>query len=103
MAWIPFEYRDFWEAPRLIVCAIDGVEYMLDSEFDETANAYAPIYKGYRLPAIPDPHAPAALEPRAEEERVLIGILPIGQLRFDATLRRELDDAPLRALIQARP
>jgi hypothetical protein len=101
MAWIPFDYRDFWQVPRLIVCTLSGVEYMLDSEYDEKTNAYAPIYKVYRLPEIPDPRQLAAEHPPAEEEPFFLGEIPVSGLSFDPTLRSKMDDAPLLALIRA--
>lgn len=97
MAWIDFEYRDFWEVPRLIVFTVGAAEYMLDSEYDEATGSYAAEYKLYRMPPIPDPHAPA---PEVEEERRLLGSIPVAELAFDETRRQRFDDAPLRALMR---
>jgi hypothetical protein len=102
MAWIPFEYRDFWQVPRLIICTLGDVEYMLDSEYDEEADEYAPAYKVYRLPAIPDPRLLIAGPPEADEEPRLLGEIPVSALSFDQTLRQKMDDAPLLALIRAQ-
>ena len=99
MAWRPFEYRDFWEVPRLIVLSLGGVEYLLDSEFDEVADGYAAFYKVYRMPPSPDPRQPAP-EQQSAEDPVYLGSIRVDRMRFDPSLRAELDDAPLMALLR---
>ncbi len=99
MPKIAFEYRDFWEVPRLLICTVNGIEILLDSEFDEAANAYAPHYKVFAMPPELDPDAPEAL---LSAEAEYLGSIPVDAVEFDSTKKVEMDAAPLLELLERR-
>jgi len=102
MPMVAFEYRDFWEVPRLLVCTVNGIEILLDSEFDEATNDYAPNYKVYAMPPELDPDAPDASEELLLAEAEYLGSIPVDAIAFDATKKIEMDAAPLLELLKRR-
>jgi len=97
---IPFEYRDFWDVPRLIVCTVVGIEILLDSEFDESTNGYASDYKVYAMPPALDlDRLPPGAEVPTEEARYL-GSIPVSAIEFDPSKRKEMDAGPLLSLLR---
>lgn len=102
MPKIEFEFRDFWEVPRLIVCTVHGIELLLDSEFDETSDSYAPEYKVYQMPPeLPPDQAASWANPDAPKP-VYLGSIPISDLEFDPSLREQLESQPLIDLLERR-
>jgi hypothetical protein len=100
MTMIPFEYRDFWEVPRLIVCTLAGIEILLDSEFDEATNEYAGEYKVYAMPPALDlDRLPPGAEMPTEEARYL-GSIAVSAIEFDSTKRKAMDAEPVLALLR---
>jgi hypothetical protein len=102
MSMVAFEYRDFWEVPRLIVCTVGGIEILLDSEFDEAANRYASHYKVFAMPPELDPESPDAAEELLTVEAEYLGSIPVGAIEFDPTKRIEMDVGPLLELLKRR-
>ena len=102
MTMVAFEYRDFWEVPRLLVCTVNGIEILLDSEFDEATNEYASHYKVYAMPPELDPDAPEATEERLSAEAEYLGSIPVAAIEFDATKKMEMEAAPLLELLERR-
>jgi hypothetical protein len=102
MPMVAFEYRDFWEVPRLIVCTVGAIEILLDSEFDETTNEYASHYKVYAMPPELDPNTPDASEELLSAEAEYLGSIPVDAIEFDPSKKIEMDAAPLLGLLQRR-
>lgn len=103
MPKIEFEYRDFWEVPRLIVCTIDGVQLLLDSEFDESTDEYASEYKVYIMPPELPPEAASSWADPSLPQPKYLGSIPVSTLELDPTKRKELEAEPLRKLLKELP
>jgi len=102
MAKVAFEYRDFWEVPRLIVCTVEGTELLLDSEFDESLSEYASRYKVYAMPPEMDLDTPASLEESSAPRPEYLGSIPVSAIEFDPSLRMEMEAAPLLELLRRK-
>ncbi len=102
MPKIAFEYRDFWEIPRLMVCTVSGIEMLLDSQFDESANTYSSHYKVYAMPPELDPEAPDVSGEMLSAEAEYLGSIPVSAIEFDPTLRMEMEAGPLLDLLKRR-
>jgi hypothetical protein len=102
MPKIAFEYRDFWEVPRLMICSVGGIEILLDSEFDEEANTYASHYKVYAMPPELDPESPDVSEEMLSAKAEYLGSIPVSAIEFDPTLKMEMEAAPLLELLKRR-
>jgi hypothetical protein len=47
--WLPIQYRDFYDIPRMLVVEYANRLYLFDAPFDDEADAYADHYTVYRL------------------------------------------------------
>jgi hypothetical protein len=102
MPKVAFEYRDFWEVPRLIVCTVEGIVLLLDSEFDESLAEYASRYKVYAMPPEMDLDAPSSSEELPASLPEYLGSIPVSSIEFDPSLRKEMEAEPLLELLRRK-
>jgi hypothetical protein len=99
--WAPFVYRDFYDVPRVLVARLeDGRQILFDCAFDEDREDFCDSYKIYVLPPDVDLSGSwAGLERHAQR---ILGEIPLRNLVFDETLRREisLSSTRLREILQ---
>jgi hypothetical protein len=96
--WLPIEYRDFWDVPRVLVVRVTSGTLLLECPFDEAIDAYAAEFKVYRLPAavaatLPDDWTSLA------QLGVPIGAIPVKDVRFDTTRRQSIEAGSLAPLL----
>ena len=99
MAMIQFEYRDFWDVPRFILCTVEGIELLLDSGFDDSLDEYPPEYKVYALPPELEPDSANSWAQLPSPKARYLGSIPVSEIEFDASKRKELEVAPLLRLL----
>jgi hypothetical protein len=89
-------YRDFYDVPRLILASDQGSNFwVLDSCFDDTIDEYPDSYRVYFL-GCDAQQAKTTFEAHAKgDKEELSGLVPLAQLQFDATKRRQLFLKPL--------
>jgi len=102
MPKVAFEYRDFWDVPRLILCTVDGTAILLDSEFDDSLEEYAPHYKVYALPPEPDPDSSAPCAGLPPSRTMYLGSVPVSEIEFDPSKRNEIEVSPLLELLRRK-
>ncbi|MGA2166787.1 MAG: hypothetical protein ABSG62_01160 [Terracidiphilus sp.] len=102
MPRVAFEYRDFWDVPRLIVCTVEGTEILLDSEFDESLEEYAAHYKVYALPPELVPASLTSCADLPSPEAIYLGSIPVSEIEFDPSKRKEIEVGPLLELLRRR-
>jgi hypothetical protein len=95
MPKVAFEYRDFWDIPRLIVCTVEGTEILLDSEFDDLLEEYAPHYKVYALPPELDSDSTESWADLPPSQAAYLGSVPVSEIEFDPSKRKEIEVGPL--------
>jgi hypothetical protein len=96
---IPFTYGGFWDVPRYIFCQIDGKHLLLQSEFDDHLDEYAPDYEVFQLPAPFQTGSVFSWQTFPLSEAKLIGRIPVAAIEFDETKRKELNAAPILDLV----
>ncbi len=91
--WLPFEYRDFYDVPRLILVERAGKAILFDSPFDEDADEYSDVFRIYRLSLA------AARDLRDKTSwqggsalGEFIGTIPVSEVEFDPSKRESLND-----------
>jgi hypothetical protein len=102
MPRVAFEYRDYWDVPRLIVCTVEGTEILLDSEFDESLEEYAAQYKVYALPPELEPGSMNSWANLPSPEARYLGSVSVSAIEFDPSGRKEIEVGPLLDLLRGR-
>ncbi len=87
--WTDIQYRDFYDAPRIIVACKGGDSFLFYSRFDDQLDEYSDFYEVYRMPPLADLSLDgswAGLEKKALER---LPDVPLGELPFE--VRRPSD------------
>lgn len=100
MPMIPFEYRDFWDVPRFILCTVDGTEILLDAGFDDSLENYASEYKVYALPPELDSGSLDSWAELPSAQVTYLGSIPVREIEFDASGREGIEIGPLLKLLR---
>jgi hypothetical protein len=91
-SWLPFQYRDFYDVPRMIVVERASNLYLFDAPFDDAADEYADRYTVYRLPessrSVISLDSWVGLAAAGEP----IGRLSVSEVEFDESRRRLIND-----------
>jgi hypothetical protein len=88
--WVAFQYRDFYDVPRLILFEHEGRIYLLDCTFDDALDDYPDEYRVLELPQ----GSPGKVQDWGELAKTPtrdLGRVPVSALRLDETRRREID------------
>jgi hypothetical protein len=87
-----FSYGGFYDVPRCLTLQYRGKRFLLQSAFDEDLDEYPTEYSVYILPEPADGPSPiCSPEFFAKTTMSLIGQIPIGEVTFDSTRRKQLD------------
>jgi hypothetical protein len=100
MPMVPFKYGGFWDVPRYIFLTVDGTELLLEAGFDDALDEYSPDYRVYVLPSGLDS---GSLFPWLESpvsESHYLGSIPVNEIQFDESKRKEIEIAPLIKLLK---
>jgi hypothetical protein len=88
----PFSYGGFYDVPRCLVLRYRGKRFLLQSAFDEDLDEYSTDYSVYVVPESADDSSPACSQEFLSRTPLSrIGQIPIDQVTFDSTRRKELD------------
>lgn len=87
--WAEFTYREFYDVPREIVVPAHDGALLLSCPFDNDLDDYSADYELYWLPVGVDLSGSWTRLPDHAVQR--LGRVPVGQVHFDVTRRRELD------------
>ena len=101
--WHPFQYRDMWDVPRIIACAVSP-EYLLvlDCPFDDVIEDYPSFYAAYLLAPLTDEELHARWQVLPELAIWRLPDVPFKEVEFDPTRRKLLRIRSLPALMGAR-
>jgi hypothetical protein len=102
-AWLPIQYRDFYDIPRLIVVERGGQLYLFDCPFDDESDEYSDHFTVYRLPSSARGRLddPSWLDLAQLGE--VVGRVTTDGTEFDPSRRRFLSDAVFRRLAGSPP
>ena len=96
--WIPIEYRDFWDVPRIFLARYDGKLFLFDCAFDETTEDFPDFYQVYILPNLDEKELADSWAHLSSRAIHCFDKVPIERIRFDPTRRREIDSTILDEL-----
>jgi hypothetical protein len=98
--WLPVQYRDFYDVPRLVAVEHQGRVYLFDSPFDDDLDEYVDHYTIYRLPE--SAGTEVKLKDASWEGLVSageeIGRISVTDVEFDETRRERLHASVFRRL-----
>ena len=100
MPMVPFEYHSFWDVPRFIVCTVEGTRLLLDASFDDALDEYAPNYRVFALPRELELLSMYDWARSDLGEANYLCSIPVSEIEFDTTKRREIEACPLLKLLQ---
>jgi hypothetical protein len=92
-------YRGFWDVPRIFLFRHDGKVFLFECLFNEELDDYPDDYQVHLLPANLNfddlPNDWTTLLPMSIQH---LGSVPVIAVKFDQTLRKEIDLAILELL-----
>jgi hypothetical protein len=98
MDWLPIQYRDFYDVPRLIAVERTGEIYLFDCPFDDETDEYSDWFVIYRLPpenrGLLDEASWRSLTSLGEP----VGRLAVKDIELDPSRRRAINDAVFRKM-----
>ncbi len=98
--WAAFEYREFYDYPRVLIVEHEGTRYLLECPFDEEADDYPSEYKISRLKdARVTIGSWAGLGAGTES----LGSIAVSPLLFDSTRRESIRWDLVRAAVEGQP
>jgi hypothetical protein len=98
--WLPIQYRGFWDVPRIFLVRREGVLLLFESAFRVELDDYSDSYRVYVLPDLKDSELPADWTQLAERASRFLGEIPIKDVRFDDTLRKQIESGVVDLLIR---
>jgi hypothetical protein len=93
--WLPIRYREFWDVPRIFLVSYLGQTYLFDCPFDEAIEDYPDHYRVYSLSPVPDEEMTGSWDLLPNRAIHTYQQVPIREVRFDASKRKEIDAAIL--------
>ena len=101
MSMIKINYSGFWDRPLAFVVEYRGKQLLFSREFDETVDEYEDAYRVFVLPNVSDQDLamPASWEDLPELSSGYLGKVPVKDVQFDATYRKEIDTNVIDALL----
>lgn len=97
--WAAFEYREFYDYPRVLIIERDGVRYLLDCPFDEGADDYPTQYQIHHIENEP---VPVGSWTGLGGNYVSLGSLALSPQLFDSTRRERIRWDLVRKAIEGR-
>lgn len=95
-----FRYGGFYDVPRCLSFRYRGRRFLLHSAFDEELDEYSTDYSVYIIPESADHSLPVcSAECLNNTSMASIGKIPIDQVEFDSSKRKELDASILDTLV----
>lgn len=96
----PFQYGGFYDVPRCISLHYRGKRFLLQSAFDDDLDEYPSEYSVYVVPeSADDSQLVCSPEFLSNTPMACIGQIPIDQVTFDLSKRKELDASCLDHLL----
>lgn len=92
--WWPFQYRGFYDVPRVVLISGPAFALLLDCQFDQALDDYRPEYDTYRL-STTTAEAPPDDWTLLTEDAERLGSIPVTEVEFDPTRRRMIRAAAL--------
>lgn len=89
--WLPIQYRDFYDVPRLLAFEHAGHWYVLDNPFNDAIDDYGTDYTVLR---VRDDDVADLANPDWRDivgRAHVVGVVPVTNVRFDPTKRLSIE------------
>jgi hypothetical protein len=83
-------YRDFCDVPRMFLVVLEGRTYLFDCAFDDELDEYSADYAVYELHSFHIDALSLDWTELPHQEATLKGRVPVRDVLFDATRRRQI-------------
>jgi hypothetical protein len=97
--WAPIRYREFWDVPRIFLVPYQGKWFLFDCPFDEAGEDFPDSYRVYVIPEPSEAELAGSWDKLHTKATWYSGDVSIGNVRFDASKRREIDTSILDELM----
>lgn len=98
MAWLPIEYRDFYDIPRAFIVEYLGELYFFDCPFDEDNDEYPNYFSVYQLPIATIERYETGSWIHLKDKGDLMGTISTNALKFDESRRRYIDETAFKQM-----
>jgi hypothetical protein len=93
--WVAIKYREFYDVPRIFLVEHRGRLLLFDGLFNEAIDEYPNDYKVYLMSPLRDEDTSGSWLGLRDKAIRPLGTIPVANLRFDSTHRREIDTEPI--------
>ena|SRR5438105_4421716 len=97
--FVPIQYRDFWDVPRIFLVDHKGHLFLFDCPFDDVVEDYATEYRIYVLPTLDPTELTGSWAGLSKKAERFLRKVPIGRVCFDPSKRKEMDSELLEELV----
>ena len=91
MPLTPFQYRDFYDVPRMFIAQHNDVCLLFESAFDPDTDEYVSHYRVCVLPHLDNDELRGSWMHLAGLAIAELGLVLVESMTFDPTRRREVD------------
>ena len=89
--WTPFQYRDFWDVPRVLVASYGNDFLLLSCRFDDELDEYLDTYEVYRLKEYDSTQFEGSWKGIEELASDQLGRIAVRDIEFDESRRRQIN------------
>jgi len=95
----PFVYREFYDVPRFLVVTHHGQQFLFESAFDDDLDEYPDVYQVFLLRDVSENELQGSWVFLSEKAQACLGAVPVKDVVFDETGRREIKTDVLDRLL----
>ena len=99
----PFVYREFYDVPRFLIVTHRGQQFLFESAFDDDLDEYPDVYQVFLLRDVPEDELKGSWVYLSDKAQIRLGIVPVKDVVFDETGRREIETGVLERLLADVP
>ena len=90
--WLPiWQYRDFWDVPRMFLVETEGKLFLFDCPFDEEREDFSTTYQIYQVPAISEAELEGSWAELPNRAIRSLGVVSVSSVTFDPSRRTAID------------
>lgn len=97
---LKIEYRDFYDVPRIFITSYAGRHFLFDCPFDNALDDYPVSFDVFLMRPLSEAELKGSWEHLRDHAIRFLGQVPVDSVKFDATLRKEIDADVLSQLAE---
>lgn len=97
--FLPIQYRDFYDVPRIFIVVDDGTHYLFNAPFDKAVDDYSDTYAVSVLPPLTSEELAGSWESLPGKAIGHLAPVPVSSVRFDPTLRHAVERSFFRSVV----